>query len=204
MCTVFIPPKKKNTLIFRKNGTEIESIYLLGNFIVKSKKFKYENGGYFLNYFSITKKEKSITKDDINLQGYPFYAGSLVGIKEIDIKKEKTKKYFLKFDEFKCIVAKIKINGKEVGIIYLPPYEIEITNYLKEGKNIVEVELFSSLRNLFGPHHLKEHNPEYVGPYSFIDETERWFKSKGKTTDYSTIPFGIGKICLIEKYEEII
>lgn len=203
MDVTFVPPKYKNTLIFRKDGVEIENVYLLGNFVIKSKKCEYKNGGYYLNDFTLSKKEE-INEEDLNLQGYPFYIGSLIGIKEINIKKEGRKKYFLKFDEFKCIVAKIKINGREVGIISLPPYEIEITEYLKEGKNVIEVETFSSLRNLFGPHHLKEHNPEYVSPYSFIDNTEKWFKSKGKTIDYSTIPFGIGKICLIEKYEQII
>ncbi|MCM8786144.1 MAG: hypothetical protein NC899_07945, partial [Candidatus Omnitrophica bacterium] len=204
MSIIFVPPKKKNTLIFRKEGTEIENIYLIGNFLVKSKKIKYQDGGYFLNYFSISKRENVITEEDINLQGYPFYVGSLVGFKEIDIKKEETKKYFLKFDEFKCIVAEIKINKRQLGIIYLPPYEIEITDYLKEGKNTIEVELFSSLRNLFGPHHLKEHNPEFVSPFSFFDNCEKWFKSKSKTPDYSTLPFGIGKISLIEKYEQTI
>ncbi|HOM26686.1 MAG TPA: glycosyl hydrolase [bacterium] len=197
MDVTFIPPEFKNTLIFRKDGIEIENIYLLGNFVVKAKKVEYKNGGYYLNNFTIAVKEKEINEDDINLQGYPFYSGSIKAFKEIEIKD--IKKTFLKFEEFKCVVAKIKINEKQKGIVYLPPYEIEITEYLKEGKNIIEIELFSSLRNLLGPHHLKEHNPEFVGPFSFVDWGKKWFKSKDRTVDYSVLPFGIGKICLIEK-----
>jgi hypothetical protein len=197
MNITFIPPKFKNTLIFKKDGVEIENIYLLGDFVVRAKKIEYKNNGYYMNNFTIAEREKEINEEDINLQGYPFYCGSLKGIKEIEIKE--IKKTFLKFEEFKCVVAKIKINEKEAGIVYLPPYEIEITEYLKEGKNIIEIEVFSSLRNLFGPHHLKEHNPEFVSPYSFIDWGKKWFKSKERTVDYSTLPFGLGKICILEK-----
>ncbi|MCS7180069.1 MAG: glycosyl hydrolase, partial [bacterium] len=202
MGTVFIPPKIKNTLIFKKNGIEIENIYILGNFIVKAKKIRYEDGGYFLNDFVIAEKETQINEEDLNTQGYPFYIGSIKGIKEIEVEKRYKKKIFLRFEEFKGIVAKIKINDNEVGIIYLPPYEIEITEFLSERKNIFEIEIFSSLRYLLGPHHLKEHNPEWVGPFSFIDLGKKWFKNKDRTTDYSTLPFGFGKVYLIEKNGE--
>ncbi|MCM8809062.1 MAG: hypothetical protein NC934_02650 [Candidatus Omnitrophica bacterium] len=193
----FIPPKFKNTLIFRKDGTEIENIYLLGNFIVKARKVEYKNGGYYLNNFVIAEKEKEISEEDLNSQGYPFYSGSLKAICNIEFKEKR--KTFLKFEEFKCIVAKIKINENEAGLIYLPPYELEITEYIKEGMNTVEIELFSSLRNLLGPHHTKQHNPEFVGPFSFIDWGKKWFRSKERVMDYSTLPFGIGKIYIIQK-----
>ncbi|MCM8818588.1 MAG: hypothetical protein NC915_03820 [Candidatus Omnitrophica bacterium] len=203
MSIVFIPPKKKNTLIFKPDGVEIENIYLLGNFIVKAKKIEYKNGGYFLNNFNISKKEKAITEEDLNTQGYPFYTGSIVAIKEINIDVKEKERIFLRFEEFNGIVAKIEINNNEVGIVYFPPYEIEITKYVKNGVNNIKIELFSSLRNLLGPHHLKNHNPEYVGPSSFIDSCEKWFKSKNKTVHYSILPFGLGKICIIFKNENI-
>ncbi|MFN4228016.1 MAG: glycosyl hydrolase [Candidatus Ratteibacteria bacterium] len=193
----FIPPKFKNTLIFRKDGTEIENIYLLGNFIVKSRKIENKNGSYYLNDFIIAKKDKEITDEDLNIQGYPFYIGGLKAISNVELKEKR--RTFLKFEEFKCIVAKVKINENEAGLIYLPPYELEITEYIKEGKNTIEIELFSSLRNLLGPHHTKEPNPEFVGPYSFIDWGKKWFRSKERTLDYSTLPFGIGKISIIQK-----
>ncbi|MGB9677828.1 MAG: glycosyl hydrolase, partial [Candidatus Ratteibacteria bacterium] len=105
----FIPPKFKNTLIFRKDGVEIENIYLLGDFIVKAGKIEYKNNGYFMNNFSIAERENEINEQDLNLQGYPFYFGSIKCHKKIEIKE--IRKIFLKFEEFKCIVAKIKING---------------------------------------------------------------------------------------------
>lgn len=193
----FKPPKKKGTLIFKEDGVELETIFIKGNFALQTGEGKFENGGYFHKKFSI-KKVENITDKDLNLQGYPFYIGSFTAKKEIEIERT-SKRYFLKFDKFKCIVAEVKINGKSAGCVFIPPFEIEITDLLKKGKNKIEIDFYTSLRNLFGPHHLKNPNPQYVGPNSFIKfEGDMWYDTNW-TNFYSTLPTGIGEIKIVEK-----
>ncbi|MEX2569390.1 MAG: glycosylhydrolase-like jelly roll fold domain-containing protein [Cyclobacteriaceae bacterium] len=38
-------------------------------------------------------------------------------------------------------IATVKLNGEEVGIYWKAPYISDITDYLKEGKNILEVSV---------------------------------------------------------------
>jgi len=193
----FKQPKKKNTLIYKEGGIELETIYIKGNFSLGIKKTEFNKGGYFQDAFAI-KKENKLKENDINVQGYPFYTGSFKAKKEIEIAGIKNR-YFLKLDDFKSIVAEVKVNSKSAGCIYLPPFEIEITELLKKGKNTIEIDFYTSLRNLLGPHHLKDPNPEIVGPNSFVKtKGDLWYET-GWTTLYSTLPTGIGKIKIVEK-----
>ena len=108
--------------------------------------------------------------------------------------KDLSKKYYLGFKEFHCTVASIKVNDEQAGLVYLPPYQIDITRFLKKGKNKISLEVVSSLRNLLGPHHQKNPNPKSVSPASFLDK-ENW------TDFYTTLPFGLGTVKLkIVKY----
>ena len=88
------------------------------------------------------------------------------------------------------MVSGVKVNGKFAGLIYLPPYQIEITGFLKQGRNKISLEIVSSLRNLLGPHHNETPNPEGVGPGSFLNKN-LW------TNSYSTLPFGPGRVSFL-------
>ena len=66
------------------------------------------------------------------------------------------------------ILATVQINGKEAGILWTAPYQLEISKYLKPGKNKVEILVANTWRNrLIGD----ELNPGsrstwYNSPYS--------------------------------------
>lgn len=47
------------------------------------------------------------------------------------------------------------------------PYEIDVTEFLRNGENTVTIQLFSGNRNVFGPHHKPEGESYSVGPDSF-------------------------------------
>ncbi|HIE43671.1 MAG TPA: hypothetical protein EYP78_02605 [Candidatus Omnitrophica bacterium] len=192
LTALFIPPKKRGTLIFTKDGIELETIYLLGNFSLKTRKTEARNGGcyYFHTGFSLSNPQQ-LTDKDLNVQGYPFYTGSLLAETEIEIKdKDHSRRYFIRFDEFRAVAAGVTINSKYSGVVYLPPYHIEVTKLLKKGRNTILLEIVSSLRNLLGPHHQKDPNPEFVDPNSFLD-MENWSQA------YSTHAFGLGRISLL-------
>ncbi|MCD6232147.1 hypothetical protein J7K28_05935 [Candidatus Aerophobetes bacterium] len=184
---LFIPPKKPNTLIYKKDGVELESIYITGDFAVEAEKTIIKDKNTFLNNFSLT-EEKKVKEGNLVLQGYPFYAGSVIYRQKIKLNNLSSKeKVLLKFEDFKAIVAKVSVNHQEVGLVFWPPYEIEITSSLKNGENLIEIELTNSLRNLLGPHHHSRGELLSVGPGSFIDETH-WVNG------YNFVPFGLNKV----------
>ncbi len=98
-----------------------------------------------------------------------------------------TDKIVLKVENFNAVVARIRINGKQAGDLFLQPYEIDITLFVKGGSNLIEVEIIASLRNLLGPHHHRGGDPASTFPDIFEDEFN-W------TNDYQFVPFGIGQV----------
>ena len=181
-----------------RNPPEEKGILICGSGIgmsIAANRWKKVRAGLCLSGYMAEKGRK---EDDINIQGYPFYTGSFKAKKEIEIDRIKDR-YFLKFDDFKSIVAEVKVNSKSAGCIYLPPFEIEITELLKKGKNTIEIDFYTSLRNLLGPHHLKNPNPEFVGPNSFVkSKGDLWYET-GWRRLYSTLPAGIGRIKIVEE-----
>ena len=123
--------------------TEIEDAYLIGDFAVEACK-----GGRSI----IVGEKSSVDPADLCAQGYPFYAGTLTLTKTINIKPDGSR-VFLCLEELNSTVAEILVNGKLAGVLFMKPYEVDITDYIKEGENEVKIVLINSLRNLLGPHH---------------------------------------------------
>jgi hypothetical protein len=44
-------------------------------------------------------------------------------------------------------IAKVILNGQDLGILWTPPFQADITGALKEGENVLEVEVVNSWRN---------------------------------------------------------
>ncbi len=53
---------------------------------------------------------------------------------------------FLQFDTLGD-VARVRINGKEAGIVWCSPWQLDISPYLKKGKNHLEISVANSLMN---------------------------------------------------------
>jgi hypothetical protein len=89
----------------------------------------------------------------------------------------------------------------------MAPYELEISDLLKEGKNNLEITFLGNNRNLLGPHHHFKGENNYVGPNTFkgfygyedkivnpdVTVNDTW------TDRYSFVAFGCGNIYIIEK-----
>lgn len=85
------------------------------------------------------------------------------------------------------------MNGKQTGDILWKPYYIDLTPFIKDGKNEIEITLIASLRNLFGPHHIEEGENYEVTPASFFKEETIWgtWYKKPWNDDYSFVAFGL-------------
>jgi hypothetical protein len=179
----YVAPEPASLDAVKRYGTEIESIYLTGDFAVsvtpsaeplaESQKNSLhlfpEKPLHSIRRFAIT-REKDQFEGDLVEQGYPFYAGTFVLKNSFAVDKKpegKAKRYFISFPSFEAIVLKVKINDMEFDPLLYSPWELEITGAVQEGNNRVEIELTNSLRNLFGPHHHTGGELNAVGPVTF-------------------------------------
>ena len=50
-------------------------------------------------------------------------------------------------------IAEVYVNGQKAGTIAFAPWQLDVTSYLKEGSNTIDVHVIGSLKNLLGPHY---------------------------------------------------
>ena len=167
--------------------TEIEDIYLVGDFAV----------GPEADGFPIISEPETLDSGSWVDSGYPFYAGSMIYTLEFELEDIESFRYDLDLSGARGSVFKVSVNDEEVGAMPFPPYRGDITGALKKGVNTVEIEVASTLRNTLGPlHHIKGDNLVWTGPEQFVDEelTEEQAKQTGSenswTDAYQFLPYG--------------
>ncbi len=177
-------------------GYEVEAIYVLGDFDVASKRNR---------EFALVKRGSHVQTGDLVGQGLPFFRGRIALEQVIELTEVGSRRAFLELPQMAAIVADVKVNTQPCGQIAWRPHRIEITNALREGENVVHVELYSSCRNLLGPHHHKAGELIAVGPNSFSDSVG-WLGAKpGESTwvdRYNFVPFGLPRAARIFWIEE--
>ncbi len=171
---------EKNKLTY---DMEIEPVYLVGDFDVKTS-------GEFLQLdkdacrysggFSITNAREKLQLNNLEKQGYPFFAGEITLKKAFNLSHTN---YCISFNKKGINVVKIKVNGNEEKTIMWEPQKLDISSMLAEGNNEIEITLVNNLRNLLGPHHLKEGECYIVCPHSFYKENCVWNMDAEKDWD---------------------
>ena len=107
------------------------------------------------------------------LQGFPFFSGTLILEKDLELSADDAALFSkLNWYSLKANVIQITVNGKEFPVIFAPPYKIDLSGLLHEGKNHIEIRLESSCRNTFGPFHTPETEPRSTSPGSFLTEPD--------------------------------
>lgn len=120
---------------------ELAPVFVTGNFSLRPGK----------SGWVIFPAEK-ITLGSWLAQGYPFYPDIVSYSKPLTV-EDKAGRYKIVLGDWQGTVAGVEVNGKEAGIIYHQPYELDITGMIVEGENIINVKVVGSLKNLLGPHH---------------------------------------------------
>lgn len=160
---------EKNKLAY---DMEIESIYLLGDFQVKTDGKWEELERFAVRYqgdFVIDKPQTEITVKHMEQQGFPFFCGELVLEGEIDVRGENP---VLQIDWKGISALKVEINGKEK--LLLTNDRLSLKEFGVQGKTIVKYTIINNLRNLLGPHHLEAGESYFVGPHNFHKEACLW------------------------------
>lgn len=173
----FVFETMKNKLTY---DIEIEPCYLCGEFGVEVKdewkeldRRAYRTGGNF----KIVKKPEEITLTEIQKQGFPFFAGSMKISKEFDLTDTNLK---LEVTKSGINAINVNVNGENAGDILWQPEVCDISKFLKPGKNKITLTLYGNLRNMQGPHHLKEGECYWVSPSTFYKEKCVWNKEPEK------------------------
>ena len=78
-----------------------------------------------------------------------FFSGSGIYKKAFKVGSlKKGAQYFLKLSRVEDVgIANVKLNGQDQGIVWTPPFRLDVTNQLKKGRNELEIEVINSWRN---------------------------------------------------------
>ena len=179
---------EKNKLVY---DIEIEPVYLMGNFTVKTDgKWKaLDNNAFrYSGSFEIDKFKDSIKLKNIEQQGYPFFCGEMNLEGEIDIAGDNP---VLSIDRKGINVVRVEINGKEKTM--MTSDRLSLKDFGVKGKTKIRLTLVNNLRNLLGPHHLKEGECHVVCPSSFFKESCLWNENAEQQwdNDYCFVETGV-------------
>ncbi len=130
---------------------EIAPVYVFGDFSLESAPTGW-----------IVREPVGMELGNWKAQGQPCYAWEVAYSKDYCISDMKAR-YALQLREWKGTVAEVFVNGEKAGMIAYQPYQMDLTPYLHEGNNKVEVRVIGSLRNLFGPHY--NYDKGIMGPW---------------------------------------
>ena len=80
-------------------------------------------------------------------QKIKYYSGTATYKTTFNVKKlSKGNEYFINLGKV-SVMAKVKLNGKEIGGVWVAPYRLNVAGLLKEGNNQLEIEVVNLWRN---------------------------------------------------------
>ena len=184
----FLFESEKNKLVY---DMEIEAIYLLGDFSVKTDGEWIpldKDAVRYMGSFEIDAPKDKASLKNIEQQGYPFFSGemSLEGV--IEIVGENP---VLELDIKGINAIRVKIGDKEK--VMLTDNRLSLADFGISGKAKIELTLINNLRNILGPHHLKEGECYMVCPFSFFKEKCIWASDPEEKWDsgYCFVEMGV-------------
>ncbi len=136
------------------SGCELENMYLLGDFAVRSRtEFTRTSSERFAGDFVLTRAPKTVGRD-LPLAGYPFFAGTVKLSKKVKLTKEQAgSPATFYIGEFHGCVAEVTVNGERCEDLCWYPYECGVTGKLREGENEIVLRITNTLRPMLGPYH---------------------------------------------------
>lgn len=165
----YIFESEKNKLVY---DMEIEPIYLLGDFSVKTDG-KWEklqrDASRYTGEFILSKPVKQVNIKNMEKQGFPFFSGEAVLKTQIEIIGENP---VLVLNRKGINAVKVEINGIEKTVI--AKNKISLKDFNAHGLTDIKITVINNLRNMMGPHHLSEGESYLVAPRSFIKEPCVW------------------------------
>ena len=157
-----------------KIHAEIEPAYILGNFTVQPA----------AKGFTIHPPVKTFVAGNWKEQGWPFYPGAVSYAKTFDVANP-SGHYRVSLNNWTGTVVAVTVNGQQAGVIGFEPYVLDVSKFIRQGANTVEVKVVGSNKNLLGPFHNKP-APGLVSPGHF-----RNVKTYPAGNDYEQLDYGL-------------
>jgi hypothetical protein len=194
---VYRHPTVRGTYRYVRGGTEIESVYVAGDFSVfagrcerivtprgrsvpitiewlRSVINRDSNTGVRATGGFVLRDLAAPRPADVVSSGFPFFAGEMTFTGVLAVPRQFIgRRLLLRAARLRSIVARVCINGRQVGSFGVPPHELDISDVVRPGENEITVTVVTSLRNMLGPHHLPLVEPQAVGTWSFSDREHR-------------------------------
>ncbi|WP_029906928.1 glycosyl hydrolase [Prevotella sp. 10(H)] len=152
---------------------EIAPVYILGDFSLESAA-----AGWVMRE-PVKKLELGSWKD----QGQPYYPWDMSYVKNYSI-DDTSARYALKLNKWNGTVAEVYVNDSKVGVIAYQPYNFDLSPYLKQGDNKIEVRVIGSLKNLLGPHYSRDKG--ITGPWHWNN-----VQKQAPGIDYNILDYGL-------------
>lgn len=130
---------------------ELMPAYIVGEFVLNPLKQGFEISSGTLSKLGSWKT-----------MGYPFYSNKISYSENFTIAKSGAQ-FKVKLNKWNGILAEVDVNGKRAGVIAYPPYELNISQFINNGKNEISVKVIGSLKNTFG-YFYKINNRSMNGP----------------------------------------
>ncbi|NMC40237.1 MAG: hypothetical protein GYA43_03545, partial [Bacteroidales bacterium] len=153
---------------------ELEPVFVTGDFSVMPA-----DKGWL-----IEAPVNNLTAGSWKEQGMPFYPWGVTYSMEYAVGKPEGH-FILSLGDWYGTVAEVKVNENYKNLIAFPPYQLDITEQIREGVNKIEVTVFGSNKNLHGPH-FNDPRPGLVAPGNF-----RNVKTYPAGKDYQLIDYGL-------------
>ena len=153
---------------------EIEPVYILGNFTVLPA----------AKGFIINPPVKMFATGSWKNQGWPFYPGAVSYAKTFDV-ANLSGDYRISLGNWIGTVVAVTVNNQQAGIIGFEPYRLDVSKFIIQGENTVEVKVVGSNKNLLGPFH-NNPRPGLVSPWHF-----RNVKVYPAGNDYQLLDYGL-------------
>ncbi|MCF0173524.1 MAG: hypothetical protein HUJ91_07365, partial [Bacteroidales bacterium] len=196
-----VSARRTSSDAIERYGSEIETIYIYGDFGVKSALAAEQPTASWRNRrpilpqkplpasfahgsFSLSSEPDSVGRN-ITLEGYPFYAGAVELSRRFVVPAAGGNgRVLLDFRGTEAIVINVSVNGVEMPPVYSSPWQCDITDALCDGGNDLKVTLVGSLRNLMGPYHNAGAEFCGVGPATFTGADDWPQEEKGDALWY--------------------
>jgi hypothetical protein len=117
--------------------------------------------------FVLGERPKTIRTEHIEQQGFPFFAGQLTLEKEIEIPE---KPAVFSFERLGIQAGEVSVADQRKKLLT----ENEMAVDQPAENQLMRLVLTNNLRNMLGPHHLKEGETYLAAPQSFYKEPCVW------------------------------
>lgn len=138
---------------YHENLPGLESMFILGKFGVIDEK--------------ITALPAQLQTGDWTRQGLMEYSGDVIYSQNVNLVPEDDEHIFIRLNAWRGTAIGISVNDSAEQIILAPPFESDVTPFVKSGSNEFKIRIYGNRRNVFGPFFSGHKWQGWVGPDQF-------------------------------------